>query len=252
MDIGKKLIDALQIKTLFTIKLGGGGGGSGFEIPVTETVVVSWAVMAILILAALLFTRKLQTIPGAAQALIESAVEFLNTFSREQFGKYARIFGPYIGTLFLFLCTANIIPAFTPLAALGYQPLFEIKPPTRDINVPAALALVSILLVLFSSLITRGPKGWLKTFFHPIPAMLPFNILEYIIKPVTLCLRLFGNILGAFIIMALVNLALNNALGFSTALSILPSLYFDFLDGFIQALVFTFLTTLYVAEAVKK
>jgi F-type H+-transporting ATPase subunit a len=246
MNIGEKLIEALAIETLFTIKLG------GLSIPVSETVVVSWAVMVILILTALLFTRKLQLIPGGAQSLAESAVEFLNTISREQFGRHARIFGPYIGTLFLFLFTSNILPAFTPLAALGYRAPFEIKPPARDINVPAALALVSILLVLFGGLITRGPKGWIKTFFHPVPAMLPFNILEYIIKPVTLCLRLFGNILGAFIIMTLLNLALNNALGFSAALSILPSLYFDFLDGFIQALVFTFLTTLYVAEAVKK
>ncbi|MDR2468148.1 MAG: F0F1 ATP synthase subunit A, partial [Spirochaetaceae bacterium] len=103
----------------------------------------------------------------------------------------------------------------------------------------------------FSGIITRGPKGWAKTLVEPIPAMLPFNILEYVIKPVTLCLRLFGNVLGTYIIMTLVNLALQNALGMSSGISVIPSLYFDFLDGLIQAVVFTFLTTLYVAEALK-
>ncbi|GMO23546.1 MAG: F0F1 ATP synthase subunit A [Spirochaetaceae bacterium] len=245
MSIGEKLIKSLEIKTLWTIKLG------GFSIPVTETVVISWAAMAILIIAAFLATRKLKEIPSGVQVITESLVDFLNTFSREQFGKQAAFFGPYVGTLFLYLLTVNIIPAFTPQAAFGREALFELKPPARDINVPAALALVSILMVIFSGLIIRGPKGWLKTFFHPVPAMLPFNILEYVIKPVTLCLRLFGNILGAFIIMTLVNLALENAIGFSAGISIIPSLYFDFLDGFIQALVFTFLTTLYISEAVQ-
>lgn len=244
MSIGEKLIESLEIKTVFSFKIG------SLTIPVTETVVLSWVVMVILILLAFFAVRRLRTVPRGAQAIVESLVEFLNSFSREQFGKYAPLFAPYIGTLFLYLLTANIIPALTPQGAFGYEAPFEIKPPTRDINVPAALALVSILLVIFSGLIVRGPKGWLKTFFHPVPAMLPFNILEYIIKPVTLCLRLFGNILGAFIIMTLVQLALRNAIGISVGISIIPSLYFDLLDGFIQALVFTFLTTLYVSESV--
>lgn len=245
MSIGEKLIESLQINTIFTIRAG------GFVIPITETVVLSWVVMVVLIVGAFIATRRFRPVPRGVQAIVEAGVDFLNNFSREQFGKYARIFGPFIGTLFLYLLTANIIPAFTPAMALGHEAPFEIKPPARDINVPAALALVSILLVFFSGIIVRGPAGWLKTLFHPVPAMLPFNILEYVIKPVTLCLRLFGNILGAFIIMTLVNLALENALGFSSGISVFPSLYFDFLDGFIQALVFTFLTTLYIAEAVK-
>lgn len=245
MSIGEKLIESLAIKTVFTIKLG------GLNIPVTETVVLSWVVMLVLILAALLITRRFKTVPRGSQAVVEALVDFLNSFSKEQFGKYAPVFGPYIGTLFLYLLAANIIPAFTPALAFGREAPFEIKPPARDINVPAALALISILLVFFSGLIVRGPRGWLKTLVHPVPAMLPFNILEYVIKPVTLCLRLFGNILGAFIIMTLVDLALENALGTSVGISILPSLYFDFLDGFIQALVFSFLTTLYVSESVQ-
>jgi F-type H+-transporting ATPase subunit a len=81
--------------------------------------------------------------------------------------------------------------------------------------------------------------------------MLPFNLLEYLIKPLSLCLRLFGNVLGAYIIMRLIEGALDGVLHITVGIPVPFSLYFDFFDGFIQALVFTFLTTLYVSEAVE-
>jgi F-type H+-transporting ATPase subunit a len=238
-------MNGLDIETVFIIT------AAGFSIPVTETVVVSWVVMALLIIGALLVTRNLQVVPHGAQTLLEGGIEFLNNFSKNQFGKRYKIFGPYIGTVFLFLLTANILPAITPVFVFGKTPIFEIKPPARDINLCAALALVSVLLMLFSGIIVRGPRGWFKNLFHPIPVMLPFNLLEYIIRPLSLCLRLFGNILGGFIIMSLINIALANAIKFSLIIPIPFSLYFDFFDGFIQALVFTFLTTLYVSEAIE-
>jgi F-type H+-transporting ATPase subunit a len=133
------------------------------------------------------------------------------------------------------------------IAAFGLEPPFVIKPPTRDINLTAALALISILLGLFGGLRARGLRGGAKNLLHPVPMMLPFNLLEYIIRPVSLCLRLFGNILGGYIIMLLVEQALPVPVILPAALS----LYFDFFDGLIQAVVFTFLTTLFVAEAVE-
>jgi F-type H+-transporting ATPase subunit a len=75
--------------------------------------------------------------------------------------------------------------------------------------------------------------------------MLPFNILDYIIRPASLCLRLFGNMLGGFIIMQLI------AAVIPVFVPPLFSLYFDFFDGLIQALVFSFLTTLFLSEAVE-
>jgi F-type H+-transporting ATPase subunit a len=175
-------------------------------------------------------------------------MEFCNNFSREHFGRKAAIYGPYIGTVFLFLLFANLIPAISPLSisALGVEPPFVIKPPTRDINLTAALSLMSIALVFFGGLWARGPAGWFRNLLHPVPMMLPFNLLEYIIRPLSLCLRLFGNILGGFIIMLLIE----KALPVPAVVPALLSLYFDFFDGLIQAVVFTFLTTLFVAEAV--
>jgi F-type H+-transporting ATPase subunit a len=243
MDLGQEINEALDFVTVFTIRI------AGKSIAINETIFISWITMAILIIASLVLTRKLKTIPKGSQALLETAVEFLNNFSREQFGKRAKTYGPYIGTVFLFLLLANIIPIFSPVSVsfLGhtYKALFTIKPPARDINLTAALAILSILIVLIGGLKARGVKGWAKNLLHPMPMMLPFNLMEYVIRPVSLCLRLFGNILGGLIIMRLVESVV------PVAVPPLLGLYFDFLDGLIQALVFAFLTTLFVAEAVE-
>jgi F-type H+-transporting ATPase subunit a len=214
------------------------------SIDINETVFVSWVVMAILIIASLILTRRLKEIPRGGQVILEAAVEFLNNFSKEQFGRRAKTFAPFIGTIFLFLLVANIIPVLTPVGVFGHEPPFSIKPPARDINLTAAMAILTILVVLISGLKVRGLGGWCKNLLHPVPMMLPFNLLEYIIRPTSMCLRLFGNILGGFIIMLLIEGAA------PIAVPTILSLYFDFLDGFIQALVFTFLTTLFIAEAV--
>jgi F-type H+-transporting ATPase subunit a len=243
MDLGQEIDEALEYTELLSFHV------FGINISINETLIISWVCMAILIIAALLLTRKLKTIPKGSQAILEVAVEFLENFSREQFGKRAKIYGPYIGTVFLFLLVANILPVLSPVGvAFGghhFVPPFTIKPPARDINFTAALAIISILLVIVGGLRARGVKGWAKNLLHPVPMMLPFNLMEYVIRPVSLCLRLFGNILGGFIIMRLIEAVI------PIAVPPLVSLYFDFLDGLIQALVFTFLTTLFVSEAVQ-
>jgi F-type H+-transporting ATPase subunit a len=236
-------MNALEIKVIFTLNF------FGYSLPITETVVISWVIMLILIGASLILTRRMREIPRGAQAILEMGVEFLNGFSEKNFHHWAKWFGPYIGTMFLFIATANIIGFFTPVTVsvfgLHFTPPFEIKPPTRDINVTAALALISIVLVLAAGFMGRGVKGWFKGLLYPVPMMLPFNLMEYGIRPLSLCLRLFGNILGGFILMRLIeNL-------FPLALPMVFSLYFDFFDGLLQAVVFTFLTTLYISEALE-
>ncbi|MDR1868128.1 MAG: F0F1 ATP synthase subunit A [Treponema sp.] len=220
------------------------------SIDINETVVISWVVMLLLIGASLILTRKLRTVPRGMQVFLEAAVEFCTNFSRQYFGRRASLYGPYIGTVFLFILCANIIPIISPLSLplFGIEAPFEIRPPTRDINLTAALAVLSILLVLFGGLKARGLRGWAAKLVQPVPMMAPFNILEYIIRPVSLCLRLFGNILGGLIIMLLVELALPIPLLIPAALS----LYFDLFDGLIQAVVFSFLTTLFISEAIEE
>jgi F-type H+-transporting ATPase subunit a len=236
-------MESLEIKTIFTLTL------FGAEIPITETVVVSWIVMAILIVASLIFTRRLKVIPTGPQAILETGIEFLNNFAKNQFGYLSKYLAPYIGSLFLFILTANIIGVISPpvVKFFGHEfiPPFPIRPPTRDINVTGALALISIFLVLVCGLAARGVRGWLKNFLHPAPLMLPFHILDYFTRTMSLALRLFGNILGGYIMMGLIERLL------PVGLPMVLSLYFEFFDGMLQAVIFVFLTSLYLSEAIK-
>jgi F-type H+-transporting ATPase subunit a len=205
--------------------------------------------MIILIATSLIRTRRLKEIPKGAQAVLETAVEFLNNFAKNQFGSFSKYLAPYIGSLFLFLLLANIMGLFSPveLKIFGHEfiPLFEILPPTKDINVTAALAVISILLVLACGFAARGVKGWFKNLLHPVPLMLPFNIMEYGTRTLSLALRLFGNILGGFVLMRMIEGVL------PVALPAIAAIYFDIFDGLIQAGIFVFLTSLYISEAVK-
>jgi len=236
-------MDALDIKVIFSLDI------FGVSVPITETVIVSWLAMLILIVVSLFLTRRLEQVPHGPQALLEAAVEFLNKFSKDQFGSFSKYLGPYMGSLFLFLLVANIIGVISPVEinAFGFRfiPPFVIRPPTRDINVTAALALISILLVIVSGFAARGLGGWFRRLLYPLPMMLPFNIMEYGTRLISLSLRLFGNILGGVVLMSLIEKAL------PLALPMVLSLYFDFFDGMIQAAIFVFLTSLYISEAVK-
>jgi len=235
-------VEGLEISTVFTLSL------FGFTIPITETVIISWAVMLILIIGSLILTRKLQEVPTGPQVFLETAVEFLNNFAAKQFGPFAKHLAPYMGTLFLFLLLSNLIGVLSPshLVLFGreFEPMFYIRPPSKDINVTASLALITVLLTIVCGIAARKPGGWLKNFLHPVPIMLPFNILEYGTRLLSLSLRLFGNILGGFVVMHLI-------IGVAPiGVPMVFALYFDFFDGTIQAIVFVFLSSLYISEAV--
>lgn len=144
-----------------------------------------------------------------------------------------------------FLIIANLAPLVTPVGGFGFEPPFIIRPLTRDINITAAFAVVVILTVFAASFRYKGVGGFLKSLVSPMPFMLPFNLMEYLIKPFSLALRLFGNILGAYIIMQLIEAVV------PVVMPPIFSLYFDLFDGLIQAVVFSFLSTIYIAEAIE-
>jgi F-type H+-transporting ATPase subunit a len=239
MTISEKITEGMGIKTVFTIN------AFGHSIPISDTVVATWIIMAVLIVAAFVLTRKMREIPKKPQLLLEAFIGFLDDFAKDKIGHHGRDFLPFLGTIFIFLIAANLAPMITPMGGFGFEPLFVIKPVTRDINVTAALAIIVIVTTFVASIVYRGPKGYLKSLVAPIPVMLPFNIMEYAIKPMSLCLRLFGNILGAYIIMLLIEAVV------PIAFPPIAGLYFDLFDGLIQAVVFAFLSTMYVAEAIE-
>jgi F-type H+-transporting ATPase subunit a len=239
MTLSDKLTETLKIETAFTVK------AAGFEIPITETVIVTWAVMAICVVGALIWRGRLRQVPRGKQVFLEWAVEFCDSFCDTQLGKYGHIFADYIGTLFLFILMMNLIPVVSPVSGFGFTAPFDIKMPTRDINVTAALAVTTIIMVIVSAVATRGLLGWLKSFFAPMPFMLPFNILDYITKPLSLCMRLFGNMMAALVILTMIENVL------PILLPIPVSAFFDWFDGTLQAVIFTFLTLIYLAEGMQ-
>ena len=222
------LLGELGNRTAFTLPVLGG-------LPVAQSVVVSWIVMAIWMILALVLTRNLKVDrPGKAQAALEWAVSFLNGFAQENLGKHWRPFAPWLGTVALYIALSNMIG------------IFGLTPPTKDISVTAALALMSMLLIYGAQFRYNGLWGGLKEFARPMPLLLPINLMEVAVRPLALCMRLFGNILGAYIIMEMLKWV---------APAVLPaifSLYFDLFDGLIQTVVFVFLTTLFTGEGIRE
>ena len=226
--IRDELMEGMNNHTAFTIPLFGG-------IPVPESVVVTWVIMAFLVILSIVCTRHLKKVPGKAQLVAEMYVGFINNFTKNTLGEeHWRGFAPYFGTIGLYLGVANMVG------------LIGVTPPTKDLNVTAALAIMSCGLIYGSSFRIKGLKGGIHKFFEPIPLLFPINLMEIIIRPLSLCMRLFGNVLGAFIIMEMLKLLV------PVVLPAVFSLYFDLFDGLIQTVVFVFLTTLFTGEGIKE
>lgn len=252
----EELSHAMMPHTMF--KIGG--------IPISDTIVTMWIIMAALIALAFVLGRNLNLVPSKVQNFGELLVDSVNGISRDAIGHHWRAFAPYIGTIFLFLAVSNIVSIFNILPtwhqiaefsgnpSLSTWPEFHLRPPTKDINVTACMAIMSIILVIGASIKYRKLTGFFKSFFEPVPILFPFKMLEYIIKPLSLCLRLFGNILAAFTIMELIYFAAKNFITF-LAPALVPSMfsiYFDLFDGLLQAYIFSFLTSLYIGEAIEE
>ncbi|WP_295216249.1 F0F1 ATP synthase subunit A [Ruminococcus sp.] len=233
MTMGEELQEQLQTNIVWT---------SPFDVPllgpihISESVVITWFIMAVVMVLVLVLTRKMEIVPKKGQALVEFAVTWVTDFFEGNMGKAGRRYVPYLSTVFLYLAIANMIGMFG----------FGIKPPTKDINVTAALAVMSIILIEAATFRARGGLGgFFKSFLKPMPIMLPINIMELAIRPLSLCMRLFGNVLGAFVVMKLIE----HVCGLIAPMVF--SMYFDVFDGLIQAYVFVFLTSLFMAEGIE-
>ena len=167
------------------------------------------------------------------QLILETAVGGMNHFFEEIIGKEGKRYIPYLMSVGIYIGIANLI------GLLGF------KPPTKDMNVTVALALMSIILIEASGIREKGAKKWLKSFAEPVAIITPINIMEVVIRPLSLCMRLFGNVLGAFVIMELIKQLI------PIGVPLVFSFYFDIFDGLIQAYVFVFLTSLFVKEAIE-
>ena len=226
-DVASKLIEELNTETVFSL--------FGGKLKIDEGTVVSWIIMAVFLIAGILLTRglKVEGKLSKRQLFIEMCVDKMRAFFHDVMGPDGDRYIPWMMTVAVYIGACNMCG------------IFGFKSPTKELNVTLGLALTSIILVQYAGIHKKGTKGWLKSVAKPVPIVLPINLLELVIKPMSLCFRLFGNIIGAFIIMKLIESVV------PVAIPVALSLYFDIFDGFIQAYVFVFLTSLYIQEAIE-
>ena len=208
-----------------------------------DTLVTMWAAMAFLIFVSFIATRKISIFPTKLQIVLESILGYFNDLVHNMIHKDADKHFPLIASLFLFIVTANLMGQL-PLKMIELKQ-GEIASPTNDINLTAGLAIIVLVYYVVAGLMKKKFKFFLHGFSLVAIISALIEILELFTRPLTLALRLFGNVLaGEILIAALLGIC---AWGLP-----LPMMFFEILVACVQALVFTMLTTVYIASAVNE
>jgi F-type H+-transporting ATPase subunit a len=197
------------------------------------TVAFTWVVMAVLVLGSWAITARLsggETV-SRWQMLLEVVVSAIRDQIDEVGAKDPDRYLPFIGTLFLFIATANVL-TIVP----GYQP------PTGSLSTTAALAICVLIAVPLFSITRRGLGTYLKTYIRPTPLMLPFNLISELSRTLALAVRLYGNVMSGTVI---VGILISVAPFFFPVIMQLLGL----LTGLIQAYIFAILAMVYIASA---
>lgn len=230
------------------------------DLQISETLVVSWIVMALITGLCIWLTHDLKVEKiSKRQAVAEMLVEMANKFVIGNAGEKFRKLIPFVAALFATSVVSNLIS------------LIGLRSPTADLSTEAAWAIVVFIMITAQKIKSSGIGGYLKGFTTPIAVMTPFNVLSELATPISLACRHFGNILSGVVINALIYGAL--ALASSKLLGLLPgvlggvlsqipilsvglpaitSVYFDWFSGVMQAFIFCMLTVMYIANAAEE
>ncbi len=207
-------------------------------LDVTAEVTTMWGIIVVVAVLSILATRNLKEEPGPLQNMLEVALGKLE-------GLFSGILGPartekyfpFLGTLFIFIIISNYV-GLIPGAGI----LTGFKAPTSSLSVTAGLGLCTFAATHYFGVRANGLRGYAKHFIKPVALMLPFLILDEFVRPVSLALRLFGNIFGE----ESVTEQLYEILPIGAPIIMMAlSLLFCAL----QAIVFSILTTIYIEGA---
>ncbi len=230
------------------------------DLQISETLVVSWIVMALITGLCIWLTHDLKVEKiSKRQAVAEMLVEMANKFVIGNAGEKFRKLIPFVAALFATSVVSNLIS------------LIGLRSPTADLSTEAAWAIVVFIMITAQKIKTSGIGGYLKGFTTPIAVMTPFNVLSELATPISLACRHFGNILSGVVINALIygalSLASSKLLGLlpgmlggvlsqipilSVGLPAITSVYFDWFSGVMQAFIFCMLTVMYIANAAEE
>lgn len=203
-------------------------------IEITDTVIITWMTIAVLILLSLYLRSKLSLFnPGSLQLILEALVEGAETISRETFKGDIWLIISFIVTLWLFIGACNLI---------GLLP--GLHPPTSDLNTTLAFAIAAFLMRHYIGMKIKGPKSYLSHFLRPSFLLFPLHLLAEFTRTFALALRLFGNILSgevvALIVFGLVGLFLP-----------IPFLLLHLILGLLQAYIFGLLSVAFLSQTME-
>lgn len=202
----------------------------------TETIFMTWIVMASLIAFGLGATRKLNFMPNPLQVVAELFVKSFYELTKDALDdQMAKTYFPLVCGLFMFLLLSNWI---------GVIP--KLSEPTKDLNTPLGFGIMGFFLAHYAGIKKKGIKKYLSEYFQPIFFMAPLNVIGEFAKVISISFRLYGNILGGSIIILIVS-----HLVYGLVLPPFLMTFFGFFIGTIQAFVFTMLTLVYISVQVK-
>jgi F-type H+-transporting ATPase subunit a len=201
-------------------------------VNITRPVVTTWAIMAVLAVVSRLVTLRLAMRPRRGQAILELVVTGITGQIEEVIRKQPRPFLPLLGTLFIFLVSANLS---------GVLP--GVEAPTAKLETPAALALIVFIAVHFYGVRSRGVFGYMASFAEPKLIMLPLNIVGEVTRTFSMMVRLFGNVMSGEFVIALV-------IGLAGLFVPVPLMALEILVGLVQAYIFSVLAAVFIGAAV--
>jgi len=221
---------------------------------ITESVLFGALLAAIIVILCLWMVSDLRKQPSKKQIVAEFIVEFVYNMTKRTMGAHNVNFAPYIGTILLFILLGNM------LGLVGFRPI------TADVNTTFALSTLTFVLIEYNSIKSMGLK---RKFLHmcdpfPVPiaifTMFPLKIIEALARPVSMGFRLFGNIFGGVMVMALIFTALGglcHSLAEAVPIFHIPlleaviplpaNIFFDIFEPIVQAYIFTMLTMVFIS-----
>ncbi|HEX7496452.1 MAG TPA: F0F1 ATP synthase subunit A [Candidatus Limnocylindrales bacterium] len=222
-----------------------------FHPSISSTILTMWIVMALILLLSFLATRRMRQKPGRVQNAVEWAYEFGSDFAVGIGGEVAKPYYPIFAAFFLFLLFSNWSGLVPPVGRIE-----QLRAPTSDVNITIGLALTSFVLFQSEGFRRLGVRGYLGKFFpigefrHGLGAgILAMYVgmielfLEFV-KPVTLSMRLFGNIYGGEVALAVIS-------GLAVAIVPVALLGLEAFLNLIQALIFSVLTLVFITMAIE-
>lgn len=208
----------------------------GGILDITGEVVMMWILLAVITIISLIIKFTLKEKPGKFQNVIETGVEYLDNFFSDLLGERARKYFTFLGSLFIFIIFSNYSGLIPGVGLTDY-----VKAPTASLSVTAGLGVITFVFLQGAGL-KCGVKHYFKRFISPIVIMLPLLVLDEIIKPASLALRLFGNVYGEEMVTH--QLYEIFPIGVPVVMMVLSLLFCA-----LQAMVYTMLVSIYLDEA---